>query len=58
MYKQVELIMTRNCDNPECEEVIYRDTLDKDIAYRVEGAKPKFVCSIECVEVLDNAAPK
>lgn len=48
MYQQVELIMTRNCDNPECDEVIYRDTLDKDIAYRVEGVQPKFTCSIEC----------
>lgn len=54
MYKQVELIMTRNCDNPECDEVIYRDTLDKDIAYRVEDAKPKFVCSIECANEVNK----
>lgn len=49
MYKQVELIMTRNCDNPECEEVIYRDTLDKDLGYRVsDGKNARYTCSMEC----------
>lgn len=50
LIEKYDLIMTRSCDNPECSEVIYRDTLDKDIAFKVtdNGGKPRFTCSFIC----------
>ena len=44
-------LMTRRCDLPRCEEVIYRDTIDKDEAWAIEGYSiTLYFCSKSCAE--------
>lgn len=46
--KTVQLMRTQRCSNPECDEVIYRDTLDKDDAYVLDSVPGKFFHSQSC----------
>ncbi len=53
--EQINPIGSTACRNPECDEIIYRDTLDKDLGYRVsDGANARYTCSIACGQVLCN----
>lgn len=42
------LMMTQRCALPPCEEVIYRDTLDKDTGYTIAEHPGKYFCSKLC----------
>lgn len=47
--EQINPIGTTACRNPDCDEIIYRDTLDKDLGYRVsDGKNARYTCSMEC----------
>lgn len=47
--EQINPIGTTPCRNPNCDEIIYRDTLDKDLGYRVsDGNNARYTCSMEC----------
>ena len=47
--EQINPIGTTACRNPNCDEIIYRDTLDKDLGYRVsDGKEARYTCSMEC----------
>lgn len=48
MIREYSLIMTRRCDLISCREVIYRDTLDKDLAYVVDDTPGYYYCSKLC----------
>lgn len=49
-------LSTRLCDHPRCQEVIYRDTLDKDTGFVLpELPSGIYFCSKLCaLEVLGN----
>lgn len=54
--------MDTPCANPECDEIIYRSTLDKDLGWYVTdgstygtgGSRGKYAHSQECAEKLAN----
>jgi hypothetical protein len=48
-------IGTLRCAHPRCEEIIYRDTLDKDEAWQVSNAeRNKYTCSEKHAEELST----
>lgn len=48
-------IMTTKCRHPRCFEIIYRDTLDKDLGYQLPKIPTAYFCSKLCaIEVLGN----
>lgn len=45
-----KLIMTRRCDRVDCDDVIYRDTIDKDDAFVISVLPGLYFCSEGCIE--------
>lgn len=59
MKRQIEPrnpMVTLKCAHPNCDNVIYRDTIDKDDAWRVsDGAIARYVCDMgEAHELADS----
>lgn len=46
--------MTVICSHPRCNEIIYRDTLDKDQGYQIAELLTRYFCSIKCGNQVKN----